>query len=341
MRGKLAACFVCSVLASIVASSAVLAANYTTRYLMPAPGDQSCSPVGINSAGQVVGQSMVYTTHYSTVIWEPDGSITHVAEMSFYGATCSINDSGEVCGTYGTSGNIVPFYWKQGVGTTNINAGGLSSPRMIANSGLILGTSASGVRGIYNRQGNRLRTLSGGYRINDLGVAVGTVYPENRAAVWAIDGSRQLLNPPVGYATSWGNDINSGGWVVGGISDKAGSNYFWPVVWDPAGTPTVLTTSTTLGGAANAIDNHGNIVGWMYGTDGRHAVVWDTSGAIISDLGLGDAIDISDSGYILGSSGPSMSAVQTVWMPVPEPSCLVALVCGLGGMCVMLRRRSR
>lgn len=329
-----------AVLTTVLASPAAVALGYNTRYLMPASGDLRCTPVSINSSGQVLGESTNYDTSYRAFVWEPSGGMTFVADLDYGGNCGSINDYGEVCGSCWGHGTGTPFYWKQTTGRMDLNSGGMLSATMISNSGLILGTSADHVRTVYDSHGNPVQTLSGGSRINDDGVVAGYYYSSvSRAATWGTDGSMRLLEMPNGMITSSGYDINDGGWVVGTARVGEKSNFSTPVVWNPAGTPTILSMPG-MSGRADAIDNLGNIAGWVEGADGeRHAVLWDVSGTIIADLGYGRAIDVSNGHYILGYSGPDTASIPTVWTLVPEPTSLLALTAGIGGFCAYRRRQ--
>lgn len=100
----------------------------------------------------------------------------------------------------------------------------------------------------------------------------------------------------------------------------------------------------TLGGATScalAINNAGLVVGYAVLGDGTiHASLWQNN--VISDLGtlggLGEsrAYGINNNGWIIGSS----NGHAVLWQPmVPEPSALLALLCGLSGLSMLRRRR--
>ena len=113
-----------------------------------------------------------------------------------------------------------------------------------------------------------------------------------------------------------------------------------------------MTDLSTLTGGwgseseAHGINDSGQIVGWSTtASGGSDACLWQNGQ--MQDLGPlpGDsgscALGINDSGQVVGFSISANGTHQAViWQPVPEPSSILALLCGIGGLGTLLRKRS-
>ena len=105
-----------------------------------------------------------------------------------------------------------------------------------------------------------------------------------------------------------------------------------------------------LGGSesyANGINDQGQVAGWS-GTAGGyyHAFLWQNG--TMTDLGTlpggwsSSACGINNLGQVVGESLTADGLWHAVlWTPVPEPSSLLALLCGLGAMAGIVRCRRR
>jgi probable HAF family extracellular repeat protein len=163
--------------------------------------------------------------------------------------------------------------------------------------------------------------------INRHGLIAGS--KDGRATVWYPDGrtltlpSPQLpffppLAPPA-YFPFTPQDINDNGLIVGNISVR-GAGIPLPGVWNPATNQvTLLPTppctscgpSIPTGAFPHAVNNLGQIVGWMYGA-GIQAVVWNPTGwgvwgppqALAAPEGSTQttAVAINDLGTIVGDA---------------------------------------
>lgn len=98
-------------------------------------------------------------------------------------------------------------------------------------------------------------------------------------------------------------------------------------------------------GTALGINDSGDVVGkinsiWTWGL--CQAYVWHADGTT-SDLGSGGAAAINSRGWVVGQTkvGGQWGAWSTaaLWIPVPEPSSLLALAGGIGCFAAILRRR--
>jgi probable HAF family extracellular repeat protein len=131
-----------------------------------------------------------------------------------------------------------------------------------------------------------------------------------------------------------GGGIHAFRWTeTGGIEDLGGPTGQWGV-W----------------GEATGINDEGLVVGWSKLSDvDFRALLWDADGRM-SDLN--DMLDDSSAGWTLASAqginnlgqivGYGLLDGQTrafLLTPVPEPSSLLALVCGLAGLGGAVRRR--
>ena len=265
----------------------------------------------INNLGQVLGRG----SH--AFVWD-SGTITYLEvpaqpNIPYIGTYAySINDAGQVVGgVYGASSP--PQYkmnaaviWENG-SYRGLWSGPSSGPAQaldINNSGSAVGCDGRGYAGGIG--GYLQYVQSCAYAINDSG--------------WVV-GSYGYGCPP------------SGGPIYGSYPDHAflsrGSDW-----WD-LGT-LGGTTSCALG-----ISNTGQVAGYAALADGSiHASLWQ--GGTVTDLGTlggtGDsrACGINSSGWIVGNS----NGHAVLWQPVvPEPSALLAVLCGIGGLA--LRRRGR
>ena len=266
--------------------------------------DDSIVLRGINSSGKAVGQR-----NYDTAIMiDPNGQIHDLPSLTGpTGAWANaINDTGLIVGY--SSYNAV--LW-QADGTPIALAGTLSAyavARAISENGLVMYTQDEVI-------GGALRNRS--------------------SYIWKPDGSTQQLAllPGSEGISSGGRAINNSGQVVGTSAGHA-------ILWNPDG-----SIAADLGnGAAFDINNLGQIVGTLDG----HAVMWEADGSIV-DLPLpsadawAEAVSINDDGQIAGTAfydAPGIYHTTAVlWQPVPEPSSIIVLFCGIGALAGHVARR--
>jgi probable HAF family extracellular repeat protein/VCBS repeat-containing protein len=154
----------------------------------------------------------------------------------------------------------------------------------------------------------------GGYAfgINAAGQIVGeTTYGTGpQATIW--NGTTPTaLSTPSGLISSQANAINNSGEVVG----QAGNTDYHAIIWI-GGVPTDLSALSGNAGAALAINNIGQVVGYSYpsGISGlAHATIWN--GTTPTDLGtLGGsrsvAYGINDAGQVVGDSYTSANTAS-------------------------------
>jgi probable HAF family extracellular repeat protein len=235
---------------------------------------------GINSAGQVVGWSYPPgDQNFHAVFWDSDGTIRDLGggfESNAYG----INNAGQVVGSAIGGAGVVAVRWNSDGSTTYLGGlGGTDSyAYAINNAGQIAGWSytANGLDHavLWGSDGaiTDLGTLGGccsrAAAINDSGQVTGWSVPldggQVHAAIWNPDGTRRDLGTLGGFASS-GEGINSAGQVVGASYIPSGAVH--AAFWDSDGTITDLNTQIPPDsgwelGAATAINDAGQIVGW-------------------------------------------------------------------------------
>lgn len=280
------------------------------------------SAMGINYAGTVVGSRYL----------SADGHLTTLpALLATNGSNtlADVNDAGVVVGgsTYDSSGLSHAALWDD----TGVH-----------DLGALDGYSASMATAL-NLQG-----LTVGRSWDGLGLV------PDRATIWE-NGNRTQLDPLQGYEFSAAHDINYYGQVVGTSSR-------WASYYGNGGEFRFLREEATLwqnGGAvgiavdgmntyATGINDLGQVVGYAYSYPyygPSRAFVWHNGTMIWLDsvgaIGT-EAYGINEVGWIVGRArGAGGNYYAVVWEPVPEPSSIFVLLCGLGGLRALAKRRAR
>jgi len=273
-----------------------------------AVGSDCCShPVDINESSDV----LVSSQHYEegdggfpqrAFVWRAGTRIMidlPEAYRDFNVEARDINDRGEVVGLlYGGSRDL-PFVWRSGTMTVlETPSGGHGNAEAINNAGVIAGSIFGGdrERAVVWRDGVAYDIGIAGRAtaINEAGHVIGLYdtprggrsffwdggTPVDLGTVAALDPASELLT----FAT----DINDRDQVVGQVNDSAA--VFWQ-----AG---VLRTLSPSDSEAMSINNSGVIAG----TGEFGVVVW--RGDTQSQLGPGRPSQVSETGWIVGSSEP-------------------------------------
>lgn len=301
-------------------------------------GDSGSAAIDINNSGVVLGWSGD-ATHMSSTLWTQPNNLESISGSIGSFSVNRINNAGYAVGymTDPTTGNI---------------------------------TAA-----VRNSEGNISQKQIGSmaYSINDNLTVVGTL--GYNVYVWQSDGTIVDLGGDANYTVT-GMEVNNSGAVVWSCRPIYQTGATRSFVWNGAGDPVELVSlNQMLGSQVTGINNFGQIAGYSSG----HAVVWNALGSIISDLGLGEAYGINDLGQVVGISnngatlwnrdgspvdlglgesswaaaindkgwivgGVRYPASETpvmavLWQPVPEPSALVVLVCGLVAITSRARKR--
>lgn len=249
------------------------------------------------------GQVVGYSGGFAT-LWQ-DGQPEDLGTLGDVGTreAYAINNAGQVVGMSG----LLPFLWSRATGIQGLSAlSGSSSVRAINDAGVIAGTS-NGKPCVYS-PGAGLTYITTPFisvvvkDINDSGQVL-LKAPSTIIGPSSVwqDGQLSILPTLPGYDIPVGNDINNRGQVVGTCGKQGGLQ---PVCWSEADGIQALPALAGSRDYPYAVNDHCVIAGcgWDLATDTRHLLIWT---------------------------------------PVPEPSSILALVAGLGGCGVCIRRRQR
>ena len=164
-----------------------------------------------------------------------------------------------------------------------------------------------------------LPTLGGEYglakSVNDSGLVVGAAQTPDKyfhATTWAGDVAKELSTLP-GGDTSYANDVNSRGEIVGQSNDGP-NRQGHAVRWLSDGTVHLLPSShDSVFSSALALNTHGDVAGF----DNARAVLW-THGREIELGDFGDepnaALDLNDAGEVVGSSAEDEGRMRAfIW----------------------------
>jgi len=292
---------------------------------------------GVNNSGQVVGGSNIPGELAARAfLWE-NGAMINLGTLGGPESDARrINDSGQVVGMSQTSiSNFHAFLW------ADSNRNGLSDPGEMKDLGAPLGYNESRA-GCINNSGQ-----VGVYARLDEGPWRAFLWTDGNGNGQSDPGEMQDLGA-LGGASSTPRGINDSGQVVGLATTGTGGQVH-AFLWEHG----FMTDLGTLGGRDSYgwdINELGQAVGWAHTPTEQHAFVWengtmtDLNGLLPSGSGwvLQEAAGINDSGQITGMGvydGQGNHAFLLT--PVPEPSSLLALVCGLSGLGGALARRRR
>lgn len=305
-------------------------------------------PGRVNGSGQVAGtlangHAFVYTPGIGAV---DIGTLGEGVSNHVY----ALNNAGQVAGHGRVNGVERAFLYTPGVGMVDIgpcDAAGIEMNQV----GQVAGTW-NGRAFIYT-PGSGTAYLSVpngvcfGWAINDLGQIAGQ-YRLNSAN----SSSRPFFWAPGSDMIDLGTLSGEGGsaWAVNNVGQVAGWSSGSVFLYTPGagmidiGTSSIRSSIVGMNSAAQIIGNTGSgdaARGVVYSADLGWTILDPLAGFTSSA-----AIYLSDAGYIMGTSTDASGVRHVVrWDVVPEPSSLLALLAGLGGILslskggVMLRRR--
>jgi probable HAF family extracellular repeat protein len=283
---------------------------YTINDLGTLPGGSSSYALGLNSQGEVVGQSASSSHPNSAFLWLPAPA---------YGLPAGMTDLGTLPGTAnGRASAINSLGQVTGQSWNNPN-----TPSAL----LWLPTPAYGLSTGLNSIASG--GSSTGYDIDDVGRVVGFTNGFPHAGVWQNQVWTDLGT--LGGNTSSIQSINQIGELTGSSQVTGNLNYH-AILWLPVNhyglSSGVLHDLGTLGGGnsyATAINGSGQCVGFVEPSAGGHrAFLWLPAPAYnraagMQDLGgapglVTDANDIGDNGFVVGS------AAGHAWLWTPAGS---------------------
>lgn len=313
------------------------------------------NPTAINNSGQVTGQYVVQRDWHAG-IWSTQGTTVLKPTYTDNGYAFDINDHGQIAGYSDGSG----AYWENGTASPiRIDAPNSyhTQANSINNNGEIVGYTNIGAisRGfIWQGSGTTLLDTLGGSdswagHINNNGLVSGhadSVSSDMLPCIWQ-DNTVTQLQMLSGYTRGQSNYSNDLGQIVGRCLDTYGNNRasLWNSVTGAPIDLGVLQGKTSS--QAKAINKFGQIVGFSYSGGALRATLWQNN--ILYDLNtmlpensgweLLRAEDINDSGQIVGTGLYNGQQKTFVLTQVPEPSSLITLLCGMGAICGVIRRK--
>jgi len=295
--------------------------------------------MGVNTIGQVTGESNATTGYHAFLSGVNGGSLKDLGSLGgYYSYGQGVNDSGQVAGFSSTAADgpttlVSPIH----AFLSGVNGGSLKD----------LGTLGG--------------TTSGGLGVNASGQVAGsssTASGDTHAFLSGVNGGSLTDLGTLGGTTSFGRGVNASGQVVGYSTTTGGGTHAFLSGVNGGS----LTDLGTLGGTSSVgqgVNASGQVVGnsTTTGDTAQHAFLY--SGGVMTDLNtlitpnsgflLDYANGISDTGFITGagtnSAGFQYAFLLTPNAPaaVPEASTTVSfgllLVLGLGGAVIAAKRK--
>lgn len=369
-------------MAIFIASSSVSAALPTYRIVDLGVVNGQFSPNGasaaasINNASQVVGWSQVTpgTARQASAWHNGAPSELGLPNFDYNRFATGVNDSGVVVGysDFSPAGNgsqMESFHartWHQGQ-VTDLGQG---VAKGINNAGQVVGNSysasAQAPKATIWQNGTATHlppigaapnafAYSYANAINDAGQVVGySAGPDfsDHATLWQNGQAIDLVDPTdTGY--SYANDINNQGTVVGSKDDQA-------IIWRDGlqfNLGTLAGVAPDALSSANAINDFGQVVGWIGGNGlERQPFLWTAESGMVAIASLIDpndplrslvsfdsVLDINNKGEIVGGAlfqrnGAEWHAYMLT--PVPEPTTWGLIFAGLLTLGIATRRKA-
>lgn len=356
MRRRLGLAVVCILVLLLTGDLSVEARQYQIHILDMPEGHGYSAAYKINNNGMVVGLSaMDVQGGYQPKVyyWDVTGAHQTGIDPGAY-RTASVNNSGTIVGgqyvlssgtlsTLPTVGSTLPFLG--------------NVLRDINDAGVVVGGSSyddqGHLRAAYwdNLGAHAVGTdlTSWATAINNAGQIVGLRYAGPNSPTGFIWDSGQMTDIGTlnGYISGSASDINILGQVVGSCSssESFGTGQFTKAYLWQNGHTTDLLGWNDRSSSASGINDSGQIVGSSWTIGGEYsAFVWDAGSVTILE-GLGGdtlAYGINNSGWIVGRSrGTDNKTYAVLWEPVPEPSSILVIICGVSTLVGKLLRKRK
>lgn len=375
--GSMAVCLVAMLLISGVQAADV--PNYTTVTFLPSIGGTiNGRAMGINDAGQVVGETSPSIGKTRATLWNGLAATELVSLGGTFSTATSINDSGQVVGRGGKANDNNPhaILWD---GATATELGTLGNSYSVAadinNAGQVVGIENK-ANDIYAHA-----TLWNGTAATELGASVSSAYAINNAG--QVVGSRSIGRSYFG-ATLWDGttvydldnlggtdslalDINNASEIVGHSETANGRQH--ATRWNGTTATDLGTLSGTSDSTAYAINDTGLVVGYSFNPEDGYwdgytyipnnslrATLWNGTTAIdlntyldatLKNAGwyLAVANDINTAGTVVGLAininGQRSAPFVLSVIPIPEPQTYAMMFLGLGMVACFVLCRSR
>ena len=169
-------------------------------------------------------------------------------------------------------------------------------------------------------------------------VALAACRPDERVAprLPSVDAPLSAVYPAAAYAIStlpdygWFSDVNEKNVMAGTITGVAG-NALNAFSYQPGGLVKLLAMPGGMTSAANAVNNHGAVVGTVsYGNFDNRPAVWSDPSALPLVAGIqGVAYDINGAGLVVGTAIVNGGQFGFVWDTTSKPVKLPPLPGGL------------
>jgi hypothetical protein len=318
-------------IAALCLAPSALAQRYGLTNLGVLPGFEHSEALGINNAGQITGYCKTYNPPDNVAFFYEAGEMTQLpmfpGDPDPVAYAYDINNLGEISGQ--SDSDVWPnpatsVAWDANHQIHNVNpdsgfAGGAAFG--INDNSVVVGVSdgAFGSYAYFWRENLYVQVPFRPEDINNLDQIVG--WYDGLARLW--DNGETIDLPPMpGHLQSYAMDINDLGQIVGMSKPGDGSGYA-PVTWDESGDIVHLGKAhPTMGGAAEAINNRGEIAVSLINWDEYlNAFLWRRNLlTAVDDLLLppahgvwkvlgGDEMDINDQGQICGR-GQELPALE-------------------------------
>ena len=265
------------------ARSAALVSNDGALNIGTLGGDQSFAHAA-NSMGLVVGEAQVTpgSPWPHAFIWTSFGGMFDVGHLvTTSGVATSrlvdVNDAGQAVGQSSADGGARAVIWTTGMGIRAL-------------------PSLPGWFGDYAEAINQAGVIAGGTQL------AGT----HNVVMWTDENTPVLVGKVPGDLHTTAHDINASGQIVGHslLPPPANTNGSW--IWSAStGFQRITPFPGGSSGSANAINDAGQVVGWVNAPGGTVAYLWTEAGGMVNLGKLADAFtcmaeDINNQGVVTG-----------------------------------------